>query len=244
MRLRKLLVLVTFFHLISVISAENFPRLHLYTEDWEPFHYIGESNSIEGYVVDLVDKILIDINNSQTKKDIELLPWARGYKLTQIKKNAILFSTTRTAEREKLFKWVGPIFNNRMLLVAKKRHNITLSNDEEIKKYKVGTVKDDVGNILLGNRGITAEYIHESGTSQESVILLAKDRVDMIASTWISFINICKVLDIDHTKYESVYNLSDLSLYFAFNNDTEDWVVQRFEDSFYKVKTEIPELLD
>lgn len=199
---------------------------------------------VEGYVVDLVDRILEDINNSQTRDDIELLPWARGYKLTQLKKNAIIFSTTRTEEREKLFKWVGPIFNNKMLLISKKSSNITISADEEIKEYKVGTVMDDVGNILLGNRGITNEYIHESGTSQESVILLSRNRVDMIASTWISFVNICKVLNIDHNRYESVYNLSDLSLYFAFNNDTEDWVVKQFEDSFYRVKTEIPELLD
>lgn len=227
-----------------IITAENYPRLYIYTEDWEPFHYIGENNMVEGYVVDLMDKILKDIDNSQTKDDIELLPWARGYKLAQIKKNAIIFSTTRTEEREKLFKWVGPIFNNKMLLVTKKSSKITLSLDEEIKQYKVGTVKDDVGNILLGNRGITPEYIHESGTSQESVILLSKGRVDMIASTWISFVNICKVLDIDYNKYERVYELSDLSLYFAFNNDTEDWVIKKFEESFYKVKTEIPELLD
>lgn len=229
---------------MMVITAENFPRLYLYTEDWEPFHYIGENNKVEGYVIDLVDMILKDIDNSQTKDDIELLPWARGYKLAQIKKNTIIFSTTRTKEREKLFKWVGPIFNNRMLLVAKKSNNIKLSSDEEIKQYKVGTVKDDVGNILLGNRGITPEYIHQSGTSQESVRLLNKNRVDLIATTWISFVNICKVLEIDYNQFEKVYTISDLSLYFAFNNDTEDWVVQKFENSFYRVKTEIPELLD
>lgn len=244
MRITRFLILLTLFNILMGIYAENFPKLFLYTEDWEPFHYIGESNMVEGYVVDLVDMILKDIDNSQTKADIELIPWARGYKLTQLKKNAIIFSTTRTQEREHLFKWVGPIFNNRMYLVAKKDRNIVISGDEELKQYKTGTVKDDVGNILLEKRGINEEFIHESGTSQDSVRLLTKNRVDMIATTWLSFINICKVLEIDYTHYEQVYTLSDLSLYFAFNPYTEDWVIKQFKDSFYKVQREIPELLD
>lgn len=244
MRTIKEIILLLLLSTFTVIFAEDFPKLSIYAEDWEPYHYYNEMNHTEGYVIELVDKILKDIGNNQTRNDILILPWARGYKLTQLKKNSVIFSTTRTPEREKLFKWVGPIFNNKMCLVTKKSNHITISSDDDINHYKIGTLKDDVANILLNQRNVSKKSIIESGTSQENIKLLEKDRVDLIGTTWFSFLNFCKELGIDHTKYERVYNLSNLSLYFAFNNDTEDWVVDRFRESFNSVKGDIPELLD
>jgi polar amino acid transport system substrate-binding protein len=40
--------------------------------------------------------------------NIKVVPWAREYLMLQTQANIALFSTTRIAERESLFKWVGP----------------------------------------------------------------------------------------------------------------------------------------
>jgi polar amino acid transport system substrate-binding protein len=69
--------------------------------------------------------------------DIKLVPWARGYHLVQTTENTILLSTTRIEEREKMFKWVGPIFQNTSGLIAKKARGLKIGGVEDIRKYKV-----------------------------------------------------------------------------------------------------------
>lgn len=242
MLLKRVTVILLIFFYLPLTSAENFPPLHIYTEEWEPYHYLDTNSRVDGLVIDLMDRILIELNSSQDSGDIELLPWARAYKLTQLQRNALLFSTTRTEQREDLFKWVGPIFTNKMCLIAKKEHKISITNSEEIRQYRLGTVKDDVANIFLDELGITETI--KTGTPNNNVLLLDRDRVDIITSSWTSFINITGKMGIDYNLYEPVYNLSSISLYFAFNIETDDWVIDQFSSVFNKIKPDFPELID
>ena len=45
-------------------------------------------------------------------------PWVRGYELALSQPNTVLFSTTRTPARESSFHWVGPIAQDRVVLLA------------------------------------------------------------------------------------------------------------------------------
>jgi polar amino acid transport system substrate-binding protein len=81
--------------------------------------------------------------------EIRLMPWARAYKQIINKPNKILFSMTRTPQREYLFKWVGPIANNSFVFYARSDSKITINSLEDAKdeKYKVGTYLDGAKKI-------------------------------------------------------------------------------------------------
>ena len=57
--------------------------------------------------------------------------------------NTVLFTTARSPEREQLFKWAGPIVSGRFVLLAKVDKNINITAPEDLKKYRIGAIKDD-----------------------------------------------------------------------------------------------------
>mgnify|MGYP002830677661 CR=1 FL=1 len=87
----------------STTAADDLAPLNFFTENYAPFNYV-EDNKLRGISVELLGKIFRQANSAKTLKDVKVVPWARGYKFAQLKKNTVLFSTTRTKAREKLFK--------------------------------------------------------------------------------------------------------------------------------------------
>ena len=63
---------------------------------------------------------------------IQLLPWTEGYEKALTENYTVLFSTGRLPERELLFKWAGPIAEDRYVLLAKKDRNIGILNEEKL----------------------------------------------------------------------------------------------------------------
>ncbi|MEO4046793.1 transporter substrate-binding domain-containing protein [Pseudomonas sp. CAU 1711] len=79
--------------------------LQLYTEEYPPMNFAREGRPA-GLAVDLVREILARTGRGAR---ISLVPWARGYQAAQVDPDSGLFVTMRTAEREPLFQWVGPV---------------------------------------------------------------------------------------------------------------------------------------
>ncbi len=89
-------------------AAASVDDIIFMTEQYPPYN-LEEDNKLQGIAVDTLALMLQRAGSKQTREDIEMLPWARGYKRVLSEPNTCLFSTTRTEERENLFKWVGPI---------------------------------------------------------------------------------------------------------------------------------------
>ena len=117
------------------------------------------NGKLQGISVDIIDAMFKQMGSKRTKDSIKLKPWATGYKITLKKKNCMLFSTTRTAQRENLFKWVGPIIATKIGIIAPKEKHIKISNVKELNNYKIGAVIKDIGEQLLIAQGIPKHNI-------------------------------------------------------------------------------------
>ena len=80
-------------------------ELRLLTEQAPPTSFLRDGQP-EGYAVEVVREL---IRRTGSQARIELLPWTRAYFLAKSEADTGLFSVVRTAEREALFQWVGPI---------------------------------------------------------------------------------------------------------------------------------------
>ena len=82
--------------------------LRLYSQEYPPvnFSIAGEP---AGMAVDVVRELA---RRSGQPISMEVVPWARAYREARTRPNAGVFVTMRTAEREPLFQWVGPITVN------------------------------------------------------------------------------------------------------------------------------------
>ena len=75
------------------------------TEEWAPYNY-QENNQLTGMATEIVRTIM-----AMTGDDFEivLLPSMRTTQVLQTRPKTIMYSLFRTAEREQMYKWVGPI---------------------------------------------------------------------------------------------------------------------------------------
>jgi polar amino acid transport system substrate-binding protein len=72
---------------------------------------------------------------------VEMLSWAIGYNQLQLVPNTMLFSTLRSASREDLFKWVGPVCKKRYCFYVQSSSDYVISTIDDARHLRsVGTV--------------------------------------------------------------------------------------------------------
>ena len=134
-------------------SASEAPRLRLMTESSPPLSML-ENGQVIGSGTDKVVEIMA---RTGTAFAIDLLPWRRVYAFTQQEPNACLYSTTRTPEREPLFKWVGPTDDAQWVLLGRADRNYNLHMLEDARTLRIGTCNGDVRDEYLRARGFRVD---------------------------------------------------------------------------------------
>ncbi|NRA25517.1 MAG: transporter substrate-binding domain-containing protein, partial [Oleispira sp.] len=136
----------------SLSSANELDKLDFVTESYPPYNFKSQG-VLKGIAVDLLLAATQKSALSLSLDDIRLLPWPRAYKMAEEGPSIVLFSTTRTEQRETKFNWVGPISPTRIVLLAKKSNSIVINNPSDIKKYTIGAITDDIGDQLVQKAG-------------------------------------------------------------------------------------------
>lgn len=217
--------------------GQKLPKFHIMTEDWHPYQF-EKDGKLRGISVDLLVLILEKIGSTQGREDINLYPWARGYDMVLNQENTILFSTTRTPEREQLFKWVGPIFKNSTFLIARKSRNLKIDSAIELNQYRIGTIIDDASELFMTRHGVPLSNLQRNTKSIYNVRKLAAGRIDFIVSGWIAFEKDARRLGLDPDLYEKVYEVDTSYVYYAFNRKTPDWIIQKFQNALNELNKE------
>ena len=152
-------------------------ELRLLTEQAPPTSFLRDGQP-EGYAVEVVREL---IRRTGNQARIELLPWTRAYFLAKSEADTGLFSVVRTAEREALFQWVGPILQG-----ATRFYSLKSS------KLRIDTLEDAAraGTLALPKQWYTYETLQRMGftnlygvpSSWQMVTMLKHGRVKLIAT--------------------------------------------------------------
>jgi ABC-type amino acid transport substrate-binding protein len=228
MRTRFIFGLLIYLIVSSQVFGQNIDNINFMTENYPPYNmYID--NKLQGIAVDLLVEIFNVMNSSQRRDDIALLPWVRGYMYAQIKPNSCLFSTTRTAARETLFKWAGPIAPTRISVFALKSRHLKIKSRNDLIRYNTGVIRDDIGDQLAEDIGI--KEIHRVSNINSNIGMLLKKRIDV----WIYEETVAKwhikTFGYDSGDFEVVYVLSEGDLYYAFQKNTPSIIINQFQSA-------------
>lgn len=236
---RTILLTVSLLFLFAPIVSmgQDLPKFQIMTEDWVPYQF-EKDGKLTGVSVDLLVLLLERTGSQQGRKDIKKYPWARGYRLLQAEENTILFSTTRTEEREDLFKWVGPIFQNSTFLIAKKSREINITSAEQLKAYRIGTILNDASELFMTRLGFTLDQLDRNINSIDNIKKLNIDRIDFVVSGWTAFVNDARSLGLNPDLYETVFEVDSSDVYYAFNRKTPAWIIEKFQSELDKIKVE------
>lgn len=221
---------------VEAAAADNgWLSLHVYTEEFPPYNYT-ESGIARGISVDVLLEAAEAAGLPLERKDIRSLPWARGYQLVQKGPGVMLFAMTRSAAREPLFKWVGPIIATHVVLLARKARKLKVSTAADLATYQIGAIRDDIGHLLVRDLGIADEDLQLSANAVSIASMLSKDRIDLWAYDEVTAAWFIKRLGLNSSDYEAIYTLSDSDMYYAFSLDVDDQPLQQLQAGLDKLK--------
>lgn len=128
-------------------------RLQLLTELSAPSSML-EDGQVVGRSTEKVREIMA---RSGIDFTLELLPWQRAFTLARDNADTCVFSTTRTAERESQFKWIGPIDDAEWALLARADRMLQLRTLEDARPLRIGTYNGDARDIYLRAQGFKVD---------------------------------------------------------------------------------------
>lgn len=138
----------------SAPEAAAAQGLYITTESAAPSSMLDASGQVVGIAT---DKVRAALDRAKVPYTIELLPWKRAYAAARERADACVYSTTRTPEREALFKWVGPTDSAHWVLMARADRRIVLRNLEDARRYRIGTYNGDARDHYLRSRGFQVD---------------------------------------------------------------------------------------
>ena len=174
-------------------------NLELLLKIFTPYNY--KEGSIKGFSTSIVKSVLSTLN-IKPKNGFELMPWVRAFQTARLEKNVLIYSMGRNEKREKKFHWIGPIAPSKYFLFSLKGNKkIKIDNLEDAKKYRIGTVREDVREQYLTSKGfIKGKNIFPTSSYFSSFLKLKAKRIDLWAMNEMVAFHLLKKKGIDPNK--------------------------------------------
>ncbi|HYD79162.1 MAG TPA: transporter substrate-binding domain-containing protein [Paucimonas sp.] len=209
------------------------PQWQFYTEEYPPVTF-SRGGKATGLATEIVEELMRRLGVSAP---IEVVPWARGYKLATTMPNVGLFATTRTEEREKLFKWVGPISATTAHFYGRRGGPRYESLEQARGAERILIPREWYLEQML--RGMRFTNINPVATPSEAVRMLAAGRAPLMALDDVTLADTLSALGIDAGGIEKTgATITQAIQYIAFSRGTPDDVVGRWQKALDGMKAD------
>ncbi len=210
-----------------VLLTENFPPYNM-AKNGKNF---AQDENINGIAVDIVREMFkrAEINYSLTLR----FPWERIYKLALEKPGYGVFVMARLPDREKLFKWVGPIGPDDWIMLAKADSKITLESLDQARKYKIGAYKGDAIAETLTKQGLAPIVVLRD---QDNARKLVRGQIDLWATGDPAGRYLARQDGVAGLK--TVLRFNSAELYLALNKSVPDEVVAKLQAALDQLRKE------
>jgi len=225
--------------LINGVHAEESPAtdLVLLTENFPPYNMakngknFAQDENINGIAVDIVREMFkrAEVSYSLTLR----FPWERIYKLALEKPGYGVFVMARLPDREKLFKWVGPIGPDDWIMLAKADSKISLETLDDARKYKIGAYKGDAIAETLGKQGLNPIVVLRD---QDNAKKLVNGQIDLWATGDPAGRYLARQEGVNGLK--TVLRFNSAELYLALNKDVPDEMVTKLQAALDQLRKE------
>ncbi len=225
--------------LINTARAETSPDtdLVLLTENFPPYNMakngknFAQGENINGIATDIVREMFqrAGVTYSLTLR----FPWERVYKLALENPGYGAFVMARLPDREKLFKWVGPIGPDDWILLAKADSKITLDTLNDARKYKIGAYKGDAIAETLTKQGLKPVVVLRD---QDNAKKLVSGQIDLWATGDPAGRYLARQDGV--TGLKTVLRFNSAELYLALNKDVPEETVKKLQAALDQMRTD------
>lgn len=218
---------------LSLFPVLQAAPLQLYTEEYPPLNFARDGRPV-GLAVDLVREIL---ERTGQGAQISVVPWARGYQAASSEPDSGLFVTMRTAEREPLFKWVGPVAVVVTSFYALRGSGIRIDSLEDA--ARVGTVavpRQWYSYQALEARGL--DNLYGVIGPQQMMSMLRHGRVPVVVADNVTLESLLALGGLRPEQVEPLYGFLRSEAYIAFSPSTADAVVRDWQQALDSMKAD------
>jgi polar amino acid transport system substrate-binding protein len=214
-------------HPSMVLLTENFPPYNM-AKNGKNF---AQNENIEGIAVDILRETFkrAGISYSMTLR----FPWERIYHLALENPGYGVFVTARVPEREKLFKWVGPIGPDDWVLLARANSPIVLTSLEQARSYRIGAYKGDAIALALEKQGLAPVIVLRD---QDNARKLLAGQIDLWATGDPAGQFLARQVGI--SGFKTVLRFNQAELYLALNKEVPDEVVNKLQKALDELRAE------
>jgi polar amino acid transport system substrate-binding protein len=142
--------------------------LVLTTEHYPPFNIVdAKTGAISGIST---EKVLELMRRSGEKYTLNAYPWARSFQMASNDPNACIFSISRTAEREPLFKWVGTLAKSNWVIFARSDDRRQQRSLADVRPFVLGTYRNDAIDKFLSSAGFKTDLANSDNLNPEKLL--------------------------------------------------------------------------
>lgn len=209
--------------------SDNDNKWLVVTEYLPPLQDVDEQGRVIGNMTAVVKAIL---DAAELKAEIVVLPWARAEHMAKTRPNTLIYSISRTQQREDLFYWVTGIgLTDTGLFKLRSNNDIQLHSIEDIHKELIGIKRGDVAANYLSTI-LPASNLQVSTSTIDTVKMLLSQRIDLLPANEEQLRHYCLELGCNVEQFEKVLHLQALEevIYLAANRDSDPVVLSRLTE--------------
>lgn len=140
--------------------------LEVVTED-DPPHNMMRDRKIVGTSTEKLEEAF---KRGHVAAHIAMMPWARAYQSALQTSDVCVYSTARTAEREALFHWVGPLSSEEWVLYTRADNPVAITQLEDVRKEIIGGYAQDVISVWLADRGYRVDTVPNDEANPQKLL--------------------------------------------------------------------------
>lgn len=204
-----------------------------FTEDSPPSSY-EEKGQLTGLSVEIIQEVFRRIGKPEK---IELVPWARGYKLTLADANTALFATSRIPDREEFFSWVGPLYRQHWGFYRWQGSQINASDLEAAKQVeRIGTYHLDAKMQYLQAAGF--DNLVPTSKNITNIKHLKQGNINLWLSSDFNMPYLAREAGESPDQLVLTYAFHPVENYIAFSKETSPHVIRLWQNVLDEMKSD------
>jgi len=222
--------LLSFLGLLLIVGPAMADPLRFVASPLPPLE-INQNGKPDGAVLLVLRELSEKMGNPYA---VEFLPFPRALAESQSARNIGFVGAARIPEREPLYKWVGPLLYDSIVLVTKKGGKAAPATLEAAKTWRIGALRGGQTAVALRNAGLT--NIEEQKDWEIGARMLEAGRVDAWAVSRLGGPYIYHSLGFDPKTLDIGAEVCRNDLYLAISKDVPDETIGAWQKAVNELK--------
>ncbi|MBF0144387.1 MAG: transporter substrate-binding domain-containing protein, partial [Magnetococcales bacterium] len=206
--------------------------IRLFTVNMPPMAFIRDGRPT-GLAVEVVQAIMRRLGRDD---EIIVTNWEEASRRVLEEPLTALLPPSRTAERESLFQWVGPILPEQLYLFARKGGGVTARTLEEARALRIGVMAGYAAEDYLRRESLP--NLLQFANAEEGLKALFAGTIDLWANSNLTLADSAKLAGLDSREIETAVALQEVPGYLAFHREVPAEVVRQWRQALHDIQTD------